>query len=67
MQKIPLKKPVLIVLFGYPGTGKSYFAKNITKKINSVHVRPDKLRSELFEKPRFDKEENCLFSYHRQL
>jgi len=63
MQKIDLKKPLIIVLFGFPGSGKSYFAKNLSETINAVHVSPDKLRTELFEKPRFDREENTVVSH----
>lgn len=63
MSKIPLKKPILITLFGYPGSGKTYFAKNLTEYIQAVHISTDKLRNELFTRPRFDKEENSVVNH----
>lgn len=63
MNKIPLKKPVLIVLYGFPGSGKSYFASRLQEHIHAVHVSADKLRNELFEKPNFDKEENTIVTH----
>ncbi len=66
MSKIPLKKPVLITLFGFPGSGKTYFAKNLTNYIQAVHISTDKLRNELFTRPRFDKEENSVVSHLAQ-
>lgn len=63
MAKIPLKKPVLIILHGFPGSGKTHFANRLTQSINAVHVSSDKLRGELFEKPRFDKEENGVVTH----
>lgn len=66
MNKIPLKKPVLIVLYGFPGSGKTHFAQRLAKTINAVDVSGDKLRGELFEKPRFDTEENGVVTHLAQ-
>lgn len=66
MSKIPLKKPVLIILFGYPGSGKTYFAKDLSNHIQAVHISADKLRNELFENPRFDKDENTVVTHLMQ-
>ncbi|HUC89513.1 MAG TPA: ATP-binding protein [Patescibacteria group bacterium] len=58
MSKIALTKPVLILLYGYPGSGKTFFARQLTEQLQIAHVHSDRIRGELFEKPRYDKEEN---------
>lgn len=63
MSKIILSKPVLICLYGYPGSGKSYVARNLADVIQCVHVSADKIRSELFEHPRYDPQENAIVGH----
>lgn len=58
MAKIALNKPVLIMMYGFPGAGKTYFARQLSDSLQAVHVSEDRIRGELFEKPRYDKEEN---------
>lgn len=58
-----LSKPVLICLYGFPGSGKSYVARNIAEVIQSVHVSGDRIRSELFENPRYDAQENAIVNH----
>jgi len=48
------------MLYGYPGAGKSYFARQLTEHLQAAHVQGDRIRGELFETPRFDKEENAV-------
>jgi predicted kinase len=48
------------MLYGYPGAGKSHFARQLCGQINAAHVQSDRIRGELFEKPRFDKRENDI-------
>lgn len=63
MSKIVLNKPVLICLYGYPGSGKSYVARNLSEVLQSVHVSADRIRNELFENPRYDAQENAIVSH----
>lgn len=63
MSKIVLSKPVLICLYGYPGSGKSYVARHLAEVIQSVHVSADRIRSELFEHPRYDAQENAIVGH----
>lgn len=56
--KIAPTKPLLILLYGYPGSGKTYFARQLTDHLQAAHVHGDRIRGELFEQPRYDKEEN---------
>jgi predicted kinase len=63
MNKVALNKPVLICLYGYPGSGKSYVARNLSETIQSVQVSGDRIRTELFENPRYDTQENAIVSH----
>ncbi len=60
MSKIMLNKPSLILLYGYPGAGKTYFARQICDEIAAAHIHDDKIRHEIFENPRYDKQENQI-------
>jgi predicted kinase len=63
MSKIVLNKPVLIILYGFPGSGKSYVARNLSETIQLAQVSADRVRSELFEHPRYDAQENSIVSH----
>ncbi len=60
--KIESAKPLLIMLYGFPGAGKSYFARRLTEQLQAAHVHGDRIRGELFENPQFDKEENAVIT-----
>lgn len=63
MNKFTLTRPTLILLYGYPGAGKTYFARQLCETINAAHVQGDRIRSELFETPRFDRQENEVITH----
>lgn len=58
-----LTKPTLFLLYGFPGAGKTYFARQLCESLHAVHVQGDRIRSELFEKPRYDKQENDVVNH----
>jgi predicted kinase len=58
MQKVVPTKPLLILLYGYPGSGKTFFARQLCDQLQAAHVHADRIRGELFDNPRYDKEEN---------
>ena len=60
MNKIELAKPVLICLYGLPGSGKSFVARNLANSIDAAHVSAERIRSELFQEPRYDTQENAI-------
>lgn len=60
MNKISLNKPVLICLYGYPGSGKSYLGRNLTDYLQAANISADRIRGELFAKPRYDNQENAI-------
>ena len=63
MAKIILSKPVLVYFYGFPGSGKSFVARNLAEHIQMAYISADRLRSELFAKPRYDAQENAIVSH----
>lgn len=58
MSKIVPEKPIIILLYGFPGSGKTFFSRQLCEELQSAHLEEDRIRNELFEKPRFSKQEN---------
>ena len=50
------------MLYGFPGAGKTYFARQFCENVQAAHLQSDRIRSELFEEPRYDKRENEIVS-----
>lgn len=46
------------MFYGFPGSGKTYFARQFCDTIKGAHLQGDRIRSELFDQPRYDKQEN---------
>jgi predicted kinase len=63
MQKVIPNKPLLIMLYGFPGAGKTYFARQLCNHLQAAHLNADRIRGELFEKPRYDREENEVVNH----
>jgi predicted kinase len=59
-------RPVMVLVSGLPGTGKSYFSRKLAKKAHLVVLESDRLRKTLFPSPEYSPEEsNRLFdAYH---
>ena len=60
MAKIIAAKPLLIMLYGFPGSGKTYFARQLAEHMQIAHIQGDRIRGELFDQPRYDKQENTI-------
>lgn len=60
MSKLKLSQPTLFLLFGFPGAGKTYFARQLCEELQAAHVQGDRIRFELFNEPRYDKQENNI-------
>ncbi len=60
MAKIYPTKPFLLLFYGYPGAGKTYFARQFCDNVQVAHLQADRIRGELFEEPRYDKQENAI-------
>lgn len=63
MAKISLSKPTLICFYGYPGSGKSYVARNLEEALEIARVSADRIRHELFRQPRYDAQENAIVTH----
>lgn len=61
--KLELNRPTLILLYGFPGAGKTYFGRQLCDDIHAAHVQGERIRYELFEEPRHDKQENQIVSH----
>jgi len=66
MNKLELNRPTLILMYGFPGSGKTYFARQLTQDLQAAHVQGDRIRSELFEEPRYDQQENDIVEHLMQ-
>jgi len=62
MAKVVTSKPALIMLYGFPGSGKTYFSRQFSEHVQAVHMQADRVRAELFEKPQYDKQEKAVVS-----
>lgn len=64
----PIAEPVLIVVSGLPGTGKTYFCNRLAERLPSVVLESDVLRKTLFSPPSYSaKESSQLFRAIHQL
>ena len=55
---------MVVFVIGLPGSGKSYFAKELSQKISAVHLSSDVLRRNLINSPRYTEEEKQLVYHH---
>ena len=51
------------MFYGYPGAGKTYFARQFSDNVQSAHLQADRIRAELFSEPRHDKQENEIVNH----
>lgn len=63
MPKLSLTKPLLILVYGFPGGGKTNLARQLAENLGLAHVQGDRVRFELFESPRYDKRENDVVNH----
>jgi predicted kinase len=59
----PVASPVLVMVSGLPGTGKSHFSRRLAQRLPSVILESDSLRKTLFLVPSYSAQESQrLFS-----
>ena len=63
MNKLALTQPTLILLYGYPGAGKTFLARQLCEDLQAAHVQGERIRYELFNEPRYDRQENEIVSH----
>ncbi len=54
----PMAKPVFIVVSGLPGTGKSYFCRQLAQRLPVIILESDALRKTLFSSPSYNLDES---------
>ncbi|MCZ6891349.1 MAG: AAA family ATPase, partial [Chloroflexi bacterium] len=47
----PVARPVLMIISGLPGTGKSHFSRRLTERVALAMLETDALRKALFSVP----------------
>lgn len=52
--------PVLILMSGLPGSGKSYLSERVASELSAVVIESDRLRKALFPKPTYSAQESAL-------
>lgn len=57
MRKLQLTPPLVILIMGYPGAGKTFFGRQLAEQYDIPRVSEDDIRFELFERPQFNKDE----------
>lgn len=57
MKQLQLTPPLLILTMGYPGAGKTFFARQFADLYSLPCISEDRFRYELFEKPLFNTDE----------
>ncbi len=58
MHKSRLSRPVVIYMYGLPGAGKTFVARQLAESLGMAHLSSERIRYELFEEPRHDKAEH---------
>lgn len=57
MKDLQLTPPLLIIVMGGPGSGKTFFGRQFAEQFNIPRISEDVIRFELFEQPQFNKDE----------
>lgn len=60
MKSLSLSKPLLIMVVGIPGSGKSHFARQFAEVFNAPLVSFDEIRHLLFSDPQFSRDEETI-------
>jgi predicted kinase len=57
MKDLQLTPPLLIIVMGGPGSGKTFFGRQFSEQFNLPRISEDVIRFELFEQPQFNADE----------
>ncbi|HUD06857.1 MAG TPA: AAA family ATPase [Candidatus Saccharimonadales bacterium] len=58
MSKQVLVKPVIFLLYGFPGSGKTFFSRQFADEIKAAVVSDEQLRSQFYESPDYSSEQD---------
>lgn len=51
---------MIVIVFGLPGSGKSYFARKLAARINGDYINSDVVRKEMFRQKTYSEQEKLL-------
>ena len=57
---------MIVIVFGLPGSGKSYFASHLASAINAEYLNSDQVRRTMFDRSTYSKKEK-LAVYNEML
>ncbi len=60
MKALNLAQPLVVMMIGIPGAGKSFFARRFSDTFGAPVVSEDRIRYELFSQSQFTSEENDI-------
>jgi predicted kinase len=60
MKSLSLSRPLVIMVVGLPGAGKSFFARQFADMFNAPLISTDKIRYTLFENSAYSSQEDAL-------
>jgi len=60
MKSLSLSRPLVLLIIGVPGSGKSFFARQFAETFSAPLVNHDYIRSQIFEDPQYSKAEESI-------
>lgn len=60
MKSLSLSRPLVLMMLGIPGSGKSFFAGQFSETFGAPLLSVDRLRRQIIPEPRYSKEEDAL-------
>jgi predicted kinase len=61
--KFTTSRPFIVMMYGYPGAGKTSFSRQLSDELGLVHLQEDKMRHELFGPNATDKAIRKVMNY----
>lgn len=58
MQEIKIDEPTMFILIGFPGAGKTFFARQFSEHTNAIHINEDRIRYEIYKEPTYSPQED---------
>jgi predicted kinase len=63
MNKPIISKPTVFITYGYPGSGKTYFARQFAEDSMLAYINSELLRHEFIDNMTYDKQENDTINH----
>ncbi len=63
MNKQKITKPTIFIMYGFPGSGKSYFGRQFADDAAAAYINDGVLRFEFIDEPTYDSDENSTIEH----